>query len=137
METDLQEAHRIQNRLKEIKNEAEELKIELDFCIDRIKRSGKFSNGEFELLNKPKLYWEVDVNIIKEKYPLLIPGIEDKIRKDAESEIEKLNEHIPVGLVKDAMKFYGVVDSYGNGDLTGLGVQNPKDNWVVVPASKL
>jgi hypothetical protein len=136
METDLQSAYRLQKRLKELKEELEQSKIELDFCIERIKNSGTLSDGDVELVNKPKQFWEIDVNAVKEKYPLLIQGIVDKILEDADRQIQDLDKHLPVGLVKDAMKFYGVVDNYGNGDVSGLGTQVPKDQWVVLPVSK-
>lgn len=132
-ETDLQAAYRIQKWLKQVKEEIELAEIELDSRIAHIKDSGVLSDGSLELINKPKLYWEINVNTIKEKYPMLIPGIVDKINADAKIEIEKLNEHLPVGLVKTAMEQYGVVDSYGHGDLTGLGTQVSKDRWVVLP----
>jgi len=130
-ETDLQAAYRIQKWLKQVKEEIELAEIELDSRLARIKDSGVLSDGSLELINKPKLYWEINVNTIKERYPMLIPGIVDKINADAEKEIKKLDEHLPVGLVKTAMEQYGVVDSYGHGDLTGLGTQVPKDQWMV------
>ena len=52
-ETDLQAAYRIQKWLKEIKEETELAKIELESCIDRIQRSGVLSDGTLELINKP------------------------------------------------------------------------------------
>lgn len=134
-ETDLQAAYRIQKWLKKIKEEIDLAEIELDSHIARIKDSGVLSDGALELVNIPKLYWEIDVSVVKERYPLLIPGIADKINADAKEEIKKLDEHLPVGLVKTAMEQYGVVDAYGHGDLTGLGTQVPKDQWVILPAS--
>jgi len=134
--SDLQDAYRLQKRLKELKEEMEQSKIELDFCIERIKQSGTFNDGEVELVNKPKQFWEVNVDTVKEKFPLLIPGIVDKILEDTDKQIKDLDNHLPVGLVKDAMKFYGYVDSYGNGDLSGVGSQVPKDQWVILPVSK-
>lgn len=134
-ETDLQAAYRIQKWLKEIKEETELAKIELESCIDRIQRSGVLSDGTLELINKPKMFWEIDVDAVKKGYPLLIPGIVDKINTDAKEEIEKLDKHLPVGLVQEAMKQYGIVDKYGHGILTGLGTQIPQDKWVILPAS--
>lgn len=132
-ETDLQAAYRIQKWLKEIKEEIELAEIELESRVARIRNGGILSDGILELINNPKLYWEINVDAVRKRYPLLIPAIVDKINADAKEEIKKLNDHLPVGLVKIAMEQYGIVDAYGHGDLTGLGVQVPKDRWVILP----
>ena len=131
-ETDLQAVYRLQKRIKEIKEELELDKIALAAAVSRIRASGKLEEGDLALMNKPRLFWKLDASIIDRKYPLIIPEIEKKIQDDADKAIKNLRDDLPIGLVKEALKQYGVVDKFGSGDLTGLGTQEPKDNWVAV-----
>ena len=77
------------------------------------------------------------VQIIKEKYPLIYKGLKAELLKDYRDSLKALDTKMPVEKIKAALKSIGVTKMNKAGlpeaDLSGVGVQNPKDQWRVVP----